>query len=130
MNEEDKYKFDFHWNEEDIWNLSYPMEELDIRELTWHLYYPFWNNYTLRPIDVINNKDLYTEEYNRIINSDLSYPIDIMGNYDRWVILDGLHRLSKYYILNERKVQVRRIPRSEISRIARKTLDRRQNNIV
>lgn len=116
---EDKYKFNFHWNEEDIWKLDYPEEEMLIRELAWHIDYPFWNNYTLRPLDVILNPELYPEEYKRVMETDLSYPIDIMQNYDRWVILDGLHRLTKSWIMAKHKVKVRKIPRSEIPNISK-----------
>ena len=53
------------------------------------------------------------------METDLSYPIDIMQNYDRWVILDGLHRLTKSWIIAKHKVKVRKIPRSEIPNISK-----------
>ena len=113
----EKYKFNFHWDAEDIWKLDYPTEDMEIKLLQWHIDCPFWNNYTLRPLDVILNPELYPEEYKAIMNTDLSYPIDIMKNLDRWVILDGLHRLTKSWITCQHKVKVRKIPRSEIPNI-------------
>lgn len=53
------------------------------------------------------------------MNSDISYPIDIMENKGRLVILDGLHRLVKCKILGMYKVKVRIIPISEIPNIAK-----------
>lgn len=40
-----------------------------------------------------------------------------MMNKGRWTILDGLHRLLKAKILGLEKVNVRKIPVSEISNI-------------
>ncbi len=65
----------------------------------------------------MNNPEKYKSEYDRIMNSDISYPIDVMANKERLVILDGLHRLVKYKILGYDKIKVRIIPGSEIPNI-------------
>lgn len=113
-----QYGFDFDWTEEKVWNLKYPIEKMSIKELEWHFYIPFWgNNYDIKPIDVIKYPEKYFEEYQKIMNSDLKYPIDIMKNKGRWTILDGLHRLAKCHLLNIKMVKVRKIPRTEIFNI-------------
>lgn len=113
--------FDFNWSEKKVWALDIPIEEIDIKELEWHFEIPFWNTknayYDLKPNDVINFTKNHQEEYNRIMKSDLLYPIDIMENKGRWLILDGLHRLVKAKILGKAKVEVRKVPRSRISDI-------------
>ena len=113
--------FDFSWNERKVWKLNYPVEEIDIGKLTWHFEIPFhWHGgqtYNLKSIEIISNPDNYKEEYERTMKSDLSYPIDIMWNKGRWLILDGLHRLMKAKILGLRKIKVRKIPRSEVPNI-------------
>ena len=113
--------FDFSWDEKKVWALSYPIEEIDIEELTWHFDIPFhWLGdeiYNLKPIEIINNPEKYKGEYDRTMKSDLKFPIDIMWNKGRWLILDGLHRLMKAKILGLRKVKVRKIPRSEVPNI-------------
>ncbi|MCM1052544.1 MAG: ParB/RepB/Spo0J family partition protein [Ruminococcus sp.] len=118
-----KYGFEFDWDEEDVWKLDYPTKEINIKELEWHFNIPFWNWnnewYTLKPIDVINNPEKYKEQYDRIMASDISYPIDVMENKGRLVILDGLHRLVKYKLLGMDKIKVRIIPRSEIKNISK-----------
>jgi len=118
-----EYGFDFDWDERDVWKLDYPKEEMNIKELEWHFDVPFWNLngvfYTLKPSDVINNKEVYKREYQRIMASDISYPIDIMENKGRYVILDGLHRLVKCKLLGMKEVTVRIIPRSEISNLSK-----------
>lgn len=118
-----EYGFDFDWDEKDVWALDYPKEEISIEKLKWHFDVPFWDyngdHYNLKPTDVINDKEKYKEQYDRIISSDISYPIDVMENKGRLVILDGLHRLVKCKMLGMDKVSVRIIPREEIKTIAR-----------
>jgi ASC-1-like (ASCH) protein len=109
--------FDFSWSEEKVWALGVPVEEMDIRELTWHFAVPFlWENgvYNLTSQEVIDSPDAHAKEYERTMKADLIHPIDIMQNKGRWLILDGLHRLMKADILGMDKVQVRKIPREHI----------------
>lgn len=121
-----EYGFDFDWDEQDVWKLNYTTQEIGTEILEWHLDRPFWNWknewYVLKPIDVINNPNKFKSEYDRIMNSDISYPIDVMENKGRLVILDGLHRLVKYKILGMDKMKVRIIPRSEIPNIAKEKI--------
>ncbi len=118
-----EYGFDFDWDEEVVWNLDYETEEMDIHLLEWHFDVPFWNLngvwYTLTPKEVINNPEKFKKEYERIMNSDISYPIDIMENKGRFVILDSLHRLVKCKLLGMEKVNVRIIPRTEIPNLSK-----------
>ena len=94
-----EYGFDFNWNENDVWKLDYPELEISIEILELHFDIPFWNWnnewYVLKPLDVINNPIKYKSQYDRVMQSDITYPIDVMMNKDRIVILDGLHRLVK-----------------------------------
>ncbi len=118
-----EYGFDFDWDEKDVWELDYPVEQMDIETLEWHFEVPFWdwNNecYNLTPRQVIEDKDQYKEQYDRIMNSNIEYPIDIMENKGKYVILDGLHRLAKYKILGYKEIKVRIIPRREIKNISK-----------
>ena len=112
--------FDFHWDEKKVWALDVPEEFMDIKELIWHFGVPFlWEDgiYNLKPREVLDNPEAHRKEYDRAMNADFSYPIDIMENKGRWVILDGLHRLMQAEILNIPKVRVRKIPRSRIPEI-------------
>jgi hypothetical protein len=116
-----KVGFDFSWDVKKVWTLNYPVEEIDIEILTWHFDIPFhWHNggiYNLTSSDIINSPDNYKQEYERTMKCDLSYPIDIMENKGKWLILDGLHRLMKSKIMGLKKVKVRKIPRDEIKNI-------------
>jgi hypothetical protein len=119
--------FDFWWDNTKVWRLIYPVEDIKISELEWHFYIPFWSTkkgyYDLKPDDVITYPKRYKEEYDRTMKTNLSYPIDIMPNKGRWLILDGLHRLVKAKIQGLKFVKVRKIPCSEIKNI-RKVRDK------
>lgn len=113
--------FDFSWDEKKVWALDIPVTEMDIDEPTWHFDIPFhWHDggvYNLKSRDIIEKPQKYKDEYNRTMKADLRHPIDVMENKRRWLILDGLHRLMKAYILKMDKVKVCVIPREKIPEI-------------
>jgi len=53
------------------------------------------------PLDVINNPKKYRDEYNKINEANLNYPIII----DKYNIIDGVHRLTKAYLLGEKNIK-------------------------
>jgi hypothetical protein len=109
--------FDFDWSEEKVWALDASVEEINTNELVWHFDIPFlWENgvYNLKPQEVLDSPNTYKEEYERTMRANLVYPIDIMQNKGRWLILDGLHRLMKASVLGMGKVRVRKISRENI----------------
>ena len=118
-----EYGFDFDWDERDVWKLDYPAKEIEIDKLAWHFEVPFWNlgdqEYVLTPSQVMSDPEKYRLEYDRIMMADERYPIDVMENNGRLVILDGLHRLVKQKIQGKDQVLVRIIPRSEIANLAK-----------
>ena len=113
--------FDFDCDESKVWALDEPVTEMLIDELTWHFEIPFlWEGegvYNLKPIEVIRHPDEHKPEYDRTIAADTSYPIDLMENKGRWLILDGLHRLMKISTQGARTVRVRIIPRDRVPEI-------------
>lgn len=115
--------FDFHWSEEKVWKLNVSVEEMPISELEWHFDVPFWftenGYYDLKPREVIENPEKWKEEYDRTMNSNLDYPLDIMHWKNRWLLLDGLHRLVKAKILGLKSVKVRKIPKEAIPLITK-----------
>ena len=114
--------FDFHWDSKKVWKLDIPVTEIDINELVWHFEIPFWekddsDDYNLTPKEVIEHKEGTKAHREKVEKADLSYPIDIMENKGKWLILDGLHRLVKTYELGHKKVSVRIIPREKVPEI-------------
>ena len=110
--------FDFHWSNEKVWNLDIPIEEMVMSELEWHFDVPFWNKpggyYDLTPMEVLTVSDEYKEEFEKIMNSDLSYPLDIMFWKGRWLMVDGLHRLVKAKKIGMKTVKVRKLSQQHI----------------
>jgi hypothetical protein len=115
--------FDFHWDVKKVWELDLPVTEMEIKELLWHLDYPFLDRskrkYDLHPYEVVYGPHRYKEEYERTLSANLEYPIHVMKNKGRWVILDGLHRLMKSYLVNLNKVRVKIVPQSFIPQITK-----------
>ena len=116
--------FDFAWDSKKVWALHEAKREMDIEELIWHFDIPFWeikdtDDYNLTPWEVIKEPHIHSAHYKKIQQADLKYPIDIMKNKGRWLILDGLHRLMRAYIQGQKTVQVRKIPRDMIPKITK-----------
>ncbi|OGH94285.1 MAG: hypothetical protein A2538_01845 [Candidatus Magasanikbacteria bacterium RIFOXYD2_FULL_41_14] len=115
--------FDFgNWDEAKIWVLDLPEQEMDIKELLWHFDAPWWSNdsderWTITPWDVINETEDCKKEQKNMLEADLSYPIDILENHNKFLILDGIHRLTKAYKLGYTKIKVHIIPRESLSKI-------------
>ncbi|MCL4367506.1 hypothetical protein M1563_05060 [Patescibacteria group bacterium] len=113
--------FDFEWDEQKLWKLNLPLEEMELEELVWHFDLPFWStggsDYNFKPIWVLQEPEKYPERMTRVMKADLNCPLDIMFWKGRWVLLDGLHRLTKAKILGQKTVKVRKVPLSAISKI-------------
>ena len=122
--EEHSFDLPFWRDNKKLWALEAPVEEMPIDELTWIFDVPFWEdedgNIVITPREVFNNPNVYPYHRDKIANSDVSYPIDIMRNKKgKWLTLDGLHRLAKLYLNKESKIQVRKIPPELIHLTAR-----------
>jgi len=113
--------FDFSWDNKKVWALDIPVTEMEIGDLIWHFDIPFLCDkdgvYNLTPSEVLNNPDRYKLEYERVVGVDMKYPIDIMKNKNRWLILDGLHRLMKASMSGLKNVNVRIVPIERIPEI-------------
>ena len=52
--------------------------------------------------------------------ANLAFPIELYLHHDRWIILDGVHRLAKAIRENRETILVRRIPQEAIDRLLKK----------
>lgn len=86
-------------------NHKHPILKVNVNDYIDMLEYPSWGNpeknimYSAK--DVLKNPEKYSNDYKRIINADLSYPIIISNNE----IIDGIHRLTKAYLKNKKKIK-------------------------
>lgn len=129
--EKDPKKFDWdyvgldfgNWEEEKLWALDIPSTQIDIQKLEWLLDCPFWQHdngerYTVTPRDVIEEKDGTVEEQKKVVSADTGFPIDIYFNKDKWLILDGIHRLVKLYQAGNETIEVRVVSEEQLPLIA------------
>ena len=107
--------FDFAWDVNKVWALDLPVTKVERSFLEWHFNIKFlWGKpdgyYDLTPKQVIDNPNLYPEEWERTMAADMSYPIDYMWWKGRPLILDGLHRLMKAHVQQINPINVREVP--------------------
>jgi len=64
-------------------------------------------------LDVLNNpkKKKYKKEIDRINNADLRYPIIINKHNNNYIIVDGIHRLTKSYLDNKKTIKAYIFPK-------------------
>lgn len=116
--------FDFWWDTEKLWNMDLPVEKVLVDELVWMLKLPFWTHNgsqaVLKPTEVKKDPEKYGDQYTQTMQSDLSHPISIIFLNDRWVIMDGLHRLLKANILGHKAIKAKRFQKAHIPFIEQK----------
>jgi hypothetical protein len=105
---------DFVWDADKLRHLPLPIDTVTVDSLRWHLGLPYWRHdgkpFQLTPAQVMADPARYQEQYQRTMAADLSLPLDLLFRNDRWVILDGVHRLLKADLLGLSQVRVRRLP--------------------
>lgn len=115
--------WDFNWSNRKLWALDVPISEIHIKRLSWILLRPIWSTLkgkdlrNLVPYDVIKHPTLFKAHYQRILKTDLHFPIDCIWICGKYYILDGVHRLAKNMIKNNMTIQVRKIKKEHIALI-------------
>lgn len=112
--------FDFHWSQKKLWALELAAEPMSIESLIWLLELPVWPSnpphkiFGLRPIEVMNNLNAFPKHKEKIDQADIRFPLHVMFWKERWIIMDGYHRLLKHLRNKESVVQVYKVPKSSI----------------
>ena len=112
-----------NWEEELVWALDIPAQEIDINRLVWHFPIPYWENdngdrWSVSPQDVLD-KQMYTEkEQKRVQEADTNYPLDLYEHEGKLFVLDGLHRLVKLYAEGKKTIMVRIVPPERFCEVA------------
>lgn len=112
-----------NWEEELLWALDIPVQEIDIEKLAWHLTIPYWENdsgqrWTVSPQDVIDKEPGTSKEQEQVKASDTSFPLDLFENEGKLFVLDGLHRLVKQQVEGIQKIKVRIVPKKRFHEVA------------
>ncbi|MBU0486822.1 MAG: hypothetical protein KKA07_02920 [Bacteroidetes bacterium] len=95
--------------------LPLPIVEVPVEKLAWIFDMPIWaqdgtDDWNLTPWDVIKKKAGSTIHQQRVGAADLTYPIVLTEYNARLVALDGVHRLVKAYLQNQKKISAKIIP--------------------
>ena len=118
--------FDFHWETAKSWSLPTAVSVIQFEKISWHLGLPVWSTqrgemrFDLSPASVLANPSGFPYHWERIINADLGYALEMFQNGGRWVILDGYHRLARHFIEKNILVPVRYHPDQFKERIVAK----------
>ncbi len=109
------------WDRERLWQLILPRRTLPIALLRWHYTLPFWRDrdrlFQVTPQMVMTYPQCYPDQYNRIQSADTGYPIHIVRRHNRWLILDGLHRLAKLELSGSQEISAHVLKPSHVARI-------------
>ena len=94
-----KYGFEFEIDIPKVWALDTPTTTVDLKDLLWQMDLTPWDYkkkpLSISPHNVLSDPIKYADHFEKIKNSDIIYPIEISFNNGRWMIVDGLNRLSK-----------------------------------
>lgn len=113
------YWYAFDWDVESLWALDLPIEPFPMDKLLWHLDVPLWpfeeKPYRLTPRQVLRSPYRYEKEYRRARGANLLFPIEITRFKQRWLILDGVHRLLKAHEDGLETINARKVPWRHLS---------------
>jgi hypothetical protein len=95
-----------------VWVLPATVRSFDVAQLTWMLDLPFWPKdgrlFQVSPQEVLANASASPLHHARIMAADLTFPVDVVSYRGRWLLLDGLHRLSRAVSLSLAQILARR----------------------
>lgn len=108
----------FWWDDDRIRALALPVEAVPFAELEWGLDVSFWSDgrkpFSVRGRDLLENPDRYPEHRRRVHWSDLKHPLTLYEKEERWIILDGYHRLVKSAREGRTELPVVRLPEAAV----------------
>lgn len=108
--------FSHRWENSRIWALSTPTTVISMKALEWHLDLPVWTTvggeplFDLAPRSVLSSPTEHPKRWERIGSVDLSHPLEMFKNGERWVIVDGYHRLARLKLEGASEARVRMHP--------------------
>jgi hypothetical protein len=97
------------WQLDKLWALGLKVEPVEVADLVWMFELPLWQldgeRFKITPNQVAETPMNYRPHYQRVMDADLDFPINLVAYRGRLVVLDGVHRLLKAHFLRRRWVE-------------------------
>lgn len=108
--------FDIYVDTSKLRDLPLSVTPMNIDDLIWCFELPVWekdgtDDWNLTPREVIEKAEGTSEHVRKVEDASLDYPIVVIQNKDKWVILDGVHRLVKAYMLGHTQINAKVLDR-------------------
>lgn len=104
----------FNWDVRLVWALHAPTHEVQRWDLDYLLDLPLWSSvpnqgmlFDISPMEVIRDPARAPHQIDRLQHADISFPMDMLERDGKRWFLDGVHRLAKMYLRNQKIVNVR-----------------------
>ncbi len=111
------------WDRSRLWALDLPQQRVRLGELRWHFDLPWWRHggawFQMSPREFLTHPTAYPEHVYRVANADLSYPLHVIRRRERWLILDGIHRLVKAELLGLSDIVLSTLDSDDLIQIVR-----------
>lgn len=113
-----KVYVDFYWSKKKLWEGNFSEKDYLVAELDWILSYPIWykDAYPV-PNNLIQNPNLDPDHWDRVLKADLAFPVHIIFWKQRWLILDGIHRLIKTKLEGRKMIKTKMLLEKDIKDI-------------
>jgi hypothetical protein len=112
------------WRLDLLHALDLPVRQIPLDELSWQFALPLWQldgvRFQITPYDVAADPARYSAHYERVMDSDLDYPIDLVEYRGRLVVLDGNHRLLKASFLRRSWIAAHVLSAEDLESIRRR----------
>ncbi|MET7279958.1 hypothetical protein ABZS29_17110 [Kribbella sp. NPDC005582] len=97
------------WQLEKLWALDLKVEPIEVADLVWMFELPLWQldgeRFKVTPSQVAETPMNFRPHYQRVMDADLDFPINLVAYRGRLVVLDGVHRLLKAHFLRRRWIE-------------------------
>ncbi|GAA1558362.1 hypothetical protein GCM10009804_13940 [Kribbella hippodromi] len=99
----------YRWQLAKLWELDLKVEPVEIADLVWMFDLPLWqfdgDRFKVTPHQVAETPMNFRAHYQRVMDADLDFPINLVAYRGRLVVLDGMHRLLKAHFLRRRWIE-------------------------
>lgn len=112
------------WDRERLWAIDRTPVGMELEHLRWLYALPLWRGsdrrwFRVSPDQFLVAPAAHPEHARRVADADLRFPIHVLWRRDRWMVLDGVHRLVKADLLGRKAIEAIVISAADIPSFAR-----------